>query len=40
MYVDWIDRGENSVADIFAKYASKPRLLSEEHDVFKVFFSL
>ena len=40
MYVDWIERSQNSVADMFAKYACKPRLVSEQHDVFKVFFSL
>lgn len=43
MYLDWIPREENTIADAFAKHASKPRLVSElEHrgEGFGVFFSL
>jgi len=29
MYLDWIERDQNKVADTFAKRASKPRLVSE-----------
>ena len=40
VYLSWIEREKNTVADQFAKYASQPRLLSEKDDIFRVFFSL
>ena len=36
----WIEREKNTLADKYAKYASQPRLLSEQDDLFRVFFSL
>jgi hypothetical protein len=40
LYIDWIEREKNSVADLFSRYASKPRFLSEKDDLFRIFFSL
>ena len=40
LHCDWIDRKQNTVADLFSKYGAKPRLTSEKDDVFRVFFSL
>ena len=40
MYLDWVPRDENSIADLFANYGSKPRITSESGDVFRIFFSL
>ena len=40
MYLDWIEREKNEIADKFSKYAAKPRLTSESHDIFKIFFNI
>ena len=38
LYLDWVERENNQIADLFSRYASKPRLTSESKDVFRVFF--
>ena len=40
MYLDWVAREKNAIADKFARYASQPRLTSESKDLFRIFFNL
>lgn len=40
IYLSWIEREKNTIADKLSRYASQPRLISEHQDIFRVFFSL
>lgn len=40
IYMDWVGRDMNTIADQLSRYGSKPRLTSEASDVFRVYFDL
>ena len=40
MYLDWIPREKNQMADKFSRYGSKPRFTSDPNELFRIFFNV